>query len=493
MKKLFLLVILILSTQLFAVKLGLPGENVYLRGDRTGIGVDTTEAPEALLDLRAEDDGILIPRLSNTQRDAIVDPPTGLMIYNTDCNIFNFYNGSLWASFPLPSDLEVGPIMGDDDFCEGDGDIPFSITPVADATDYIWTLPEGSSITSGSGTAAIIADIGTTGGNICVTVITPCASVEDCMAISVSESPVGGAVTGGSTIDIGDPTPTLTLSGYSGTIARWQRRLDGGTWTDISHTATSYSETPSLSGNWDYRAVITSPPCAEVYSDFTTVEVVGAPSGSVTFNYTGSEQTWTVPSGVASIDIECRGAQGGSSMGGEGGISTGTLAVTPGEILYVYVGGQGSHPAGGWNGGGNGSYWYGGGGASDVRQGGNTYSDRVIVAGGGGGAYSSSYRGGHGGGLTGENATWSNYGSERLPYGGTQSAGGRYGGGFGEGGDGESYDAVGGGGGWYGGGSNTGIMQNCTGAGGSGYIDGVSGGITSLGGNTGNGQVTIDW
>ena len=74
-------------------------------------------------------------------------------------------------------------------------------------------------------------------------------------------------------------------------------------------------------------------------------------SGSQTFNYTGSQQTFTVPSGVSTITIKVWGGQGGSggyyssgsycSTGGKGGYATGDLSVTAGNTVYVYVGGQG--------------------------------------------------------------------------------------------------------------------------------------------------------
>ena len=123
----------------------------------------------------------------------------------------------------------------------------------------------------------------------------------------------------------------------------------------------------------------------------------------VTFSYTGSIQTYTVPAGVTSIDVDVRGAKGGHassfiSQGGNGGRVTGTISVTPGEVLEIYVGGQGGDGtttvagAGGFNGGGvsgifPGSYsGGGGGGASDIRTAPYGFGDRIAVAGGGGGA-----------------------------------------------------------------------------------------------------------
>ena len=177
-------------------------------------------------------------------------------------------------------------------------------------------------------------------------------------------------------------------------------------------------------------------------------------SGSQTFNYTGSQQTFTVPSGVSTITIKAWGGQGGSggyyssgsycSTGGKGGYATGDLSVTAGNTVYVYVGGQGegfatcntymqSQPQkfGGWNGGGNGyggTYpGTGGGGASDIRYGGTSISDRKIIAGGGGGggnAWNSTQlsNGGAGGGSSGETMANSTQFYNRTPgSGATQS------------------------------------------------------------------------
>src|SRR5207244_3856150 len=90
-----------------------------------------------------------------------------------------------------------------------------------------------------------------------------------------------------------------------------------------------------------------------------------APLEVVTFNYTGAPQSWVVPNGVASVDVDARGAQGGgngpTTPGGKGGRVQTTLAVTPGETLHIYVGEKGGDldspnigGAGGWNGGGPG-------------------------------------------------------------------------------------------------------------------------------------------
>lgn len=115
---------------------------------------------------------------------------------------------------------------------------------------------------------------------------------------------------------------------------------------------------------------------------------------TVTFDYTGAVETWTVPAGVTSITATVEGA-GTSSAGG--GRSTGTTSATPGATVTMVIGGT------------NG---YGGGGAGGVRV---PYSGRngsggsflavngvlLLVAGGAGGAGGGAGGGGSSGGVGG--------------------------------------------------------------------------------------------
>lgn len=88
--------------------------------------------------------------------------------------------------------------------------------------------------------------------------------------------PVPGSVSGGGTIYLGESTGNLTLSGYTGTITKWQSSYNSGAWTDIPGTAglTVYSEVPTSIGTWQYRAVLVKGTCPEVYSVPATVIVV---------------------------------------------------------------------------------------------------------------------------------------------------------------------------------------------------------------------------
>ncbi|MBQ7489148.1 MAG: hypothetical protein IJT51_01355, partial [Bacteroidales bacterium] len=216
-------------------------------------------------------------------------------------------------------------------------------------------------------------------------------------------------------------------------------------------------------------------------------------NGSQNFPYTGSVQTFIVPT-TGTYTLEVWGAQGGyksnSSAAGKGGYSKGTISLNQNILLNIYVGGQGSAASsngtsvnGGYNGGGGAkaSNWgrASGGGGSDIRIGSTSLYARVIVAGGGGGSTGTADNmtteyttaAAHGGGTSGVSVGEISGTSQGTGYGGTQTGGGANSnslsganGTFGQGGNAGNNTCSGGGGGWYGGGAGSGP------GGGSGYV-----------------------
>ena len=187
----------------------------------------------------------------------------------------------------------------------------------------------------------------------------------------------------------------LTTPAFRGNI-QWQSSVDAITWANIVG-ATNDTACVAVNANTYYRGVILENTCDTFLTD-TSYFMVHNFDRTASFNFTGAMQTFTVPADVCdTLFIQCWGAQGGSGaaggagvLGGAGGLGAyaeGFLIVNPGDVLNIFVGGQGGAPTGGFNGGANGGTQNagGGGGASDVRIGGTAEVDRIITAGGGGG------------------------------------------------------------------------------------------------------------
>ena len=94
--------------------------------------------------------------------------------------------------------------------------------------------------------------------------------------------------------------------------------------------------------------------CGSGSSGSSTVPTVAAaaPDGTLpyhkTFRYTGNRQSFIVPRGVKRLSIVALGGMGAgpSSSGGvRPGRVSALIPVTPGEELYVFVGGAGSGQA----------------------------------------------------------------------------------------------------------------------------------------------------
>jgi len=216
--------------------------------------------------------------------------------------------------------------------------------------------------------------------------------------------------------------------------------------------------------------------------------------------------------GIGECPASGTGLDGGNFSGGSGGHVEGTIPVTGGSTVTVYVGGASAGsgtPSMAGSGAGN------GGGLSAVK-----YGSNILVAGGGGGAGQAS-NGGYGGGNgSGHPGTGGN-GSPRSGGGGSQSGGGgagspsspdssgsgsswnngsnvRNGGDSGGSGQYQGRRGGGGGSGYYGGGGGGGDdSSNCTGGGGGGGSGIISGSWTNTvsqnGQNgTGGGRSAVD-
>jgi hypothetical protein len=144
------------------------------------------------------------------------------------------------------------------------------------------------------------------------------------------------------------------------------------------------------------------------------------------FTYKGDMQIFIVPNRVTSIQVNAIGAKGGTGargqVGGAGANITTTLNVTPGQTLYIVVGGFPGQSATakygfGGNGGSGGNYGGAGGGLSGVFTSSSpAIVNALIVAGGGGGGSGNATGANFVGGNAGNNLSGnSSNGNEENP------------------------------------------------------------------------------
>ena len=80
-----------LLSYLFVFSSNAQNQNVAINND--GAAPDA----KAILDIKSTDKGILIPRMTSAQRNAITTIPKGLTVFDTETNSFWFYTGTAWA------------------------------------------------------------------------------------------------------------------------------------------------------------------------------------------------------------------------------------------------------------------------------------------------------------------------------------------------------------------------------------------------------------
>ena len=74
-----------------------------------GIGTTSPKAT-ALLDVQANNKGVLIPRLTTSQRNAIANPERSLLVFDTDKGTIFFYDGTAWKGVSFTAENNVPPI-----------------------------------------------------------------------------------------------------------------------------------------------------------------------------------------------------------------------------------------------------------------------------------------------------------------------------------------------------------------------------------------------
>ena len=466
-----------------------------------GVGINNSGQPadsSAILDVSSTSQGFLLPRMTQSQRNAIIDPADGLTIFNTTTNCFNIFYLNAWHEL-CPGCIPPAPpqITSNSPLCQGDT-LKLFATSIPGAV-YQWNGPSGFSSTLQN---PVIPLAGTSAAGTYSLAVSWNNCPANTITTSVTVNPVPSSAFNASPSPTSVNTATVFTPAVSGAQYSWT--FQGG--NPATSTALNPSVTWTTAGTYNVDLSVTLNGCSSTTTNSLLVSTCAVQGLTATFNYTGGVQTWTVPAGACTITIDAYGAQGGDNPGWSGGLGArmkGDFTVTPGQVLTIIVGAKGQNgiSQGGYTGAG-------GGGGTGVLIG----TTALVIAGGGGGAGHqngglpglTTSCGGCGfnqgspcftGGCSGANGTnsacadggqgWNN----GLPSAGlcrTQCGGYGLGGG---GGSSSSQDHGGGGGGGYSGGG----AAWDGGAGGGGSLNNGTNQLNTQGARTGNGQVIISY
>lgn len=177
---------------------------------------------------------------------------------------------------PLPT---VFNITGGGTICSGATGAPISLSGSQTGVSYQLKDASNSNVgtaVAGTGAALNFGNIATAGTYtvLATNTTTTCNQVMNGSAtVTVDPVSVGGTVATSTTVCSGTNSGTLTLSGHTGNVVRWESSINGGTsWTTITNTTTSQTYT-NLTATTLYRAVVKSGVCAEANSGTATITI----------------------------------------------------------------------------------------------------------------------------------------------------------------------------------------------------------------------------
>ena len=101
MKKNYTIKVLLIAVTIWMTNLlTLKAQNVAITDDAA-----YTAHPSAMLDVKSTNKGLLIPRMTTAQRNAISSPAAGLVVYDTNLGAIYYYDGLAWGRFAYSGEL----------------------------------------------------------------------------------------------------------------------------------------------------------------------------------------------------------------------------------------------------------------------------------------------------------------------------------------------------------------------------------------------------
>ncbi len=195
-----------------------------------------------------------------------------------------------------PAQLSVS-ITQDYIACIGESTGTATATPSGGVGPYTYLWSNGTTNQTATGLAVGSYSVEVTDFN-------GCKATNNIMII-VHPASVGGTVAGSTTVCFGTNSTSLTLSGETGLVTKWQSTVDGwATTVDIANTTNTLIAT-NLTATTTYRAVVKSGTCSETNSAVATISVdptsIGGTIAGATNVCFGTNSTTLILSGETGL------------------------------------------------------------------------------------------------------------------------------------------------------------------------------------------------
>lgn len=271
-----------------------------------GVSINSTGAvadSSAMLDVSSNSKGLLIPRMTTTERNNINNPALGLQIFNTNTNCFNMWDGAAWKQSCYDCDFGTPSVSNNGPVCEGDT-LMLSVGTVAGAT-YAWSGPNGFS-SSQQNPIITNATPGASGVYSVVITASGCSSSPLTTQATVNAAPVGpsannnGPACSGGSIQL--TAATIAGASYSWTGPNgFSSSLQNPQLTNITPSnAGVYSVTATVNGCSSAASNTTVIVNLSPNPGFSYTPISPSTGASVSFSPTtvgASSYAWTFASG----------------------------------------------------------------------------------------------------------------------------------------------------------------------------------------------------
>lgn len=283
--------------------------SIYLHA-QVGIGTETPNA-SAILDVTSTSQGVLLPRMTTTQRDAIASPAAGLVVFNTTTNCINMFTGSIWNE--LCGTATQGTIATLN--CSPTNNGTLTANTLASSVSSVFSYTGGNNITHNGQT---VTSTGVTGLTATLASGTM-SSAGGTLTYNITGTPSGSG-TASFAINIGGKTCTLSRTVF-GTVATincsgtTNGTLTSGTAASSVSSVISYTggnagthngQTVTSTGVTGLTATLTAGTFASGNGTLT-YNITGTPSaaGTATFAISIGGQTCSLTRTVVAATVAC--------------------------------------------------------------------------------------------------------------------------------------------------------------------------------------------